>query len=199
MAHSLGTLRLQGGEQGAACEREAVATRSLGAVSTATAQQSPDSEERLGQRLGRGADGLVGEWLRPLVAPAASVMVVPEVVRLVVVVPVVFRAVVARCRCVCHGNLQVTELYSLYMILNSLEEAIIPAGAAAGSSLGQQSAPPGQRGSLGTTARAELGHDVRDVDADCLGADVELAADLAVAPTFSDQGEDLHLARGQVL
>ena len=53
------------------------------------------------------------------------------------------------------------------------------------------------RRGLGATGGVELAEDVGDVHRDGLGADEELAADLAVAAPLGDQGEDLGLARRQ--
>ena len=55
----------------------------------------------------------------------------------------------------------------------------------------------GDRGGLGASGRAELGQDVGDVDAHRLGADEQLAADLAVAPALGDETEDLLLTGGE--
>jgi succinate-semialdehyde dehydrogenase/glutarate-semialdehyde dehydrogenase len=66
------------------------------------------------------------------------------------------------------------------------------------ASSGVEQAPlPRQRSGLGATARAQLGQDVGDVDADGLGADEQLPGDLAVGPALGDQDEDLALPGGQ--
>ena len=54
-----------------------------------------------------------------------------------------------------------------------------------------QPAPPGDRGRLGATGRTQLAEDVGDVDADGLGADEQLLADLAVGAALGHQREDL--------
>ena len=57
----------------------------------------------------------------------------------------------------------------------------------------------GDGGRFGAAGGAELAEDVGDVDAHRLGADEELPADLAVAPSVGDQRQDLPLARGEPL
>ena len=67
------------------------------------------------------------------------------------------------------------------------------------SASAEQAVAAGDRGRLGAAGGAELAQDVGHVHRDGLGADEELAPDLAVGAALGDQGEDLGLARGQAL
>src|SRR5690242_11054555 len=63
--------------------------------------------------------------------------------------------------------------------------------------LTQQPVSTGHRGGFGAGADAELAEDVRDVHADRLLTDVELAGELPVRPALGQQLQHLGFPRGQ--
>jgi hypothetical protein len=78
VAHALGAVGVERGEQGTAGERQTVAPWPGLPVLTSSAQEPPDAEERLGEGLWGGTDGLVAEGFRPAVTASVSVVAMPR-------------------------------------------------------------------------------------------------------------------------